>query len=77
MVCNKKAQLEWLKKHVPNWDGTLWNKKQANKYIDDIKNGIDVIVCDTIPIAEACGACNDDYEGLVHAEAFTADAYNL
>jgi len=77
MVCNKKAQLEWLKKHVPNWDGTLWNKKQANKYIDDIKKGIDVIVCDIVPVAEACGACNDDFEGLVHAEASTTDAYNL
>lgn len=77
MVCNKKAQLEWLKKHVPNWDGVLWNKKQANKYIDDIKKGIDVIVCDRIPVAEACGVCNDDFEGLVHAEASTADAYNL
>jgi len=77
MVCNKKAQLEWLKKHVPNWDGTLWNKKQANKYIDDIKNGIDVIICDTIPIAEACGACNDDYEGLIQAEASFCDFVKL
>ena len=77
MVCNKKAQLEWLKKHVPNWDGTLWNKKQANKYIDDIKKGIDVIICDTVPIAEACGSANDDYEGLVQAEAFVCDFVRL
>lgn len=77
MVCNKKAQLDWLKKHVPNWDGVLWNKKQANKYIDDIKKGIDVIVCDRIPIAEGFAVYNDDCEGLVQAEASTADAYNL
>ena len=77
LISNKKAQLDWLKKHVPDWDGTLWNKKQADKYINDIKNGIDVIVCPTIPLAEACGVCNDDYEGLVVAEASTFDFVNL
>ena len=77
MVCNKKAQLDWMKKHVPNWDGVLWNKKQANKYIDDIKKGIDVIVCDRIPIAEGFAVYNDDCEGLVQAEASTFDLLNL
>jgi hypothetical protein len=77
MVCNKKAQLDWMKKHVPNWDGVLWNKKQANKYIDDIKKGIDVIVCDRIPIAEGFAVYNDDCEGLVQAEASTFDLVNL
>jgi hypothetical protein len=77
MVCNKKAQLDWMKKHVPNWDGVLWNKKQANKYIDDIKKGIDVIVCDRIPIAEGFAVYNDECEGLVQAEASTFDCVNL
>jgi hypothetical protein len=77
MVCNKKAQLEWMKKHVPNWDGVLWNKKQANKYIDDIKKGVDVIICDRIPVAEGFAVYNDDCEGFVQAEATTFDCVNL
>jgi hypothetical protein len=77
MVCNKKAQLEWMKKHVPNWDGVLWNKKQANKYIDDIKKGVDVIICDRIPVAEGFAVYNDDCEGFVQAEASIFDCVNL
>jgi hypothetical protein len=77
MVSNTKAQKEWLKKHVPDWDGLVWSKSQANKYINDIKNGIDVIVCSTIPIAVGQSISDDECDGLVVAEASLPDAVNL
>jgi hypothetical protein len=77
MVSNTKAQKEWLKKHVPDWDGLVWSKKQANDYINDIKKGVDVIVCSTIPIAVGQSISDDECDGLVVAEASLPDAVNL
>jgi hypothetical protein len=77
MVSNTKAQKEWLKKYVPDWDGLVWSKKQANDYINDIKKGTDVIVCSVVPVAEGYEANEDDCVDLVVAEASLPDFVNL
>lgn len=46
LVSNVSARKKWLLKYAPDWvGGEIWSEKRVKKYIEDVKNGREILPC--------------------------------